>query len=190
MDLAIPWRDLEGPCKTSVVWRDAVDQVKGHSAHLIACSSGKEPRKVLAWYLTKAIEAVLPTVDSVGVYWGAGTVVMPTELFLEMSKDSSLEFLPLYLWIDFRCYRDKKGGASLFTTGFESLGFMEIEIRNSSQKVSFLVDRAFNLAHYLLDHGPVLKDGHTFGLSKDERIKVRHVKSSIAPGKQVYLLEL
>jgi hypothetical protein len=40
--------------------------------------------------------------------------------------------------------------------------------------VDHALDRVFNAAHYLCDHGPVLLDGQTFGLSADERILISH----------------
>jgi len=189
----IPWADLEGPCQTSFIWKDAAPQVRSHAAHIIACASSaaeETPPKVLAWYLTKGIEALLPTVDALGVYWGAGTLVMPRDIFMEMSAESSIEDLPLYLWIDFRCNRDSEGSCSLFTTGLKPLGFMEIEIAGAPRQPSELMDKAYNIAHYLLDNGPVVKDGDTIGTSADERIRVRHTKSFVKPAEKVYRLEL
>ena len=58
------------------------------------------------------------------------------------------------------------------------------------EKPATLVDRAFNFAHYLLDRGPVLKDGDTIGLSAQERFRIRHVPSAADPTRTVYRIEL
>jgi hypothetical protein len=107
-----------------------------------------------------------------------------------MSEASSLENLPLYLWIDFRCYPESKSAYTLFTTGLKSLGFMEIEIFKSRCAPSELVDAAFNVAHYLLDKGPILKDGDTIGTRVDECIRITHVKSFLERSETVYRLEM
>src|SRR4051812_19392848 len=35
MPAPIPWSDLEGPCSTSVLWKDAAEQVRTHESHII-----------------------------------------------------------------------------------------------------------------------------------------------------------
>jgi len=67
---------------------------------------------------------------------------------------------------------------------------MELEVVASRAKAATLVDRAFNFTHYLLDHGPVLKDGDTIGLSAEERLRVRHLPSVVDPSREVYRVEL
>ena len=186
----IPWADLEGPCQTCPFWKDVASHVKEHTAHLVTTATGENEPKVLAWYLTKGIEALLPAVDSIGVYWAGGTLVSPKDMFVDMSNESSLEYLPLYLWIDFRCEMDDKEHCSLFTTGMKSFGLMEMEIQNSTQRPKYVIDKAFNLAHYLLDKGPIVNDGDTFGMSEDEKLYVRHAKSFVDPDQMVYRLEI
>jgi hypothetical protein len=50
MRAPIPWSDLEGPCRTSWLWKDAEADLKGHAGHLIVTvTSQNEPikRKVM-----------------------------------------------------------------------------------------------------------------------------------------------
>ena len=56
----------------------------------------------------------------------------------------------------------------------EAFGLMEIETVAAQARADHVLDRMFNVAHYLCDRGPVLKHGHTFGLSTDERIRLSH----------------
>ena len=168
----------------------ATPRVKAHTAHMLTVATGDDEPKALAWCLTKGIEALLSTVEAIGVYWRAGGLVLPKEMFIGMSSESSLEYLPLLLWIDFRCLQEKQDVFSLVTTGMQSLGLMELEVQNSRLTPSQLVDKAYDLAHYLLDNGPVLKDGDTFGISADERIRVRHANSFVDRDGKVYRFEL
>ena len=76
-----------------------------------------------------------------------------------------------------------------FTTqGMKALGFMEIEIERRTSDPMETVSEIFNFAHYLLDHGAVLKDGDTIGMSAESKIGVRHVSSSWDKGERVYRL--
>lgn len=174
----IPWADLEGPCACAWYWPKAVEAMKGHSAHLIVSLHGgrRTPidRCLLLTALTAAVTAVA---KAAGVYWGAGTVVQSPRAFLEVSGQMSQDFLPLRLWIDFRLIKERPGVFSLFTKGLGAFGHMELEVPKSRQRPEAIFDLAFNAAHYLLDRGPVLKDGDTFGTSPEQKIKVRHVPS-------------
>lgn len=89
----------------------------------------------------------------------------------------SREYLPLHLWIDFRLAGERKGTISLFTTGMAAFGHMEIEIWESHEKPRDVYDIGVNIAHYLLDRGPVLKDGQTIGMSPEQRLRIRLLPS-------------
>jgi hypothetical protein len=58
----------------------------------------------------------------------------------------------------------------------------EIELEPRSITPAEVTRRAAGLAVYLMQHGPVLKDGETFGATPAERILVRHVQSKRVPG--------
>ena len=188
---AIPWKDLEGPCHTCRTWPEAIDEVRQHTAHAIVTVDHETAGyKELAWYLTKGIEALLPALDSIGVYWGAGTTISSSKAFHALSSESSLDFLPLYLWIDFRSYPENESRVSFFTSGMKALGHMEIEIKESGENPTILLDLVYNFAHYLLDNGPVIKNGQTFGMTEEQRILVSLVPSFTDRDQTVYRLEL
>jgi len=190
MPAPIPWEDLEGPCATAWYWPEATQAMKDHKYHLIVALM-KSPLDIIDTTLlfTKLVASVAASVNADGVYWGAGTLVHSPDVFIEQSKEMSREYLPLYLWIDFRVQKENAEKYTLFTTGMKSLGLMEIEIINSESEPSVLIDRAFNIAHYLLDYGPIIKDGNTIGLSEEEKILVRHVPSIFEASRKVYRLE-
>jgi hypothetical protein len=187
----IPWEELEGPCETSPFWENATKEMKEHKAHLIVTASPREEDSVAgARLLTKAVAAVLKTNGVIGVYWGAGTLVNSSETFLEHSAQMSAECLPLYLWIDFRVVPDEENTLTLFTTGMEALGFMEIEMVQSQAEPEEAVDLAFNFAHYLLENGPVLKDGDSIGMSETQHVQIQHMPSIFDVRGTVYRLTL
>jgi hypothetical protein len=178
MPTPIPWSDLEGPCAAAWYWPKAADAMKAHKSHLIVTLSGGR-RTIIdrCLLLTALVASVTAVSNAAGIYWGSGTVLQSPNAFLEVAGEMKQEFLPLRLWIDFRLVPDRPGVHSLFTTGLEAFGHMDLEVPKSRQKPEAIFDLAFNAAHYLLDRGPVLKDGDTFGTSDEQKIKVRHVAS-------------
>jgi len=191
MPSPIPWDELEGPCATSPFWKNAANEMKGHKAHLIVTATPGDGDPILGTrLLTKAVAAILKTKGVVGVYWGAGTLVHSPAIFLEHAAQMSDDCLPLYLWVDFRVIADEGDTLTLFTTGMEPLGFMEIEMVKSHTEPTEAVDLVFNIAHYLLDNGPILKDGDTIGMSETQDVQIKHVPSIFAERGNVYRLEL
>jgi hypothetical protein len=102
----------------------------------------------------------------------------------------SEDYYPLYLWIDFRVIPASHGKWTLFTTGMGALGFLEIEVVETPRGPKEVVGFAFNIAHYLLDHGPILKHGDTIGLSATQKVGVTHTQSILEQRGKVYRLEL
>lgn len=54
---------------------------------------------------------------------------------------------------------------------------------------SELFEFVCNIAHYLIQSGPVIKDGNTVGGSADERVRVLHRPSMIDQGRRVYKID-
>jgi hypothetical protein len=102
--------------------------------------------------------------------------VIPSNLFQDMAKEILPEGLPLYLWIDFRV-GNKDGKTGGFTIGLAGLGHKEFETGNATDDVGTLRERLFNLANYVLENGPVIKDGNTVGADENEKIQVIYSKS-------------
>lgn len=185
----IPWDDLEGPCATAWYWPDACEKLKGHKAHAVVSLSSTSLEPVeQALLLTKLLASVAATTDSAGIYWGAGTVVHSPEMFLDQSSGIALEYLPLMLWIDFRLQEEADGTFTMFTTGLEAFGLMEIEAVRVKGDSEGLYGLVYDVAHYLLENGPIVKDGDTIGGSEAEHIEVRYEPSMWDNSRKVYRL--
>jgi hypothetical protein len=92
-------------------------------------------------------------------------------------------------WVDFRVGRNAAGKTSGFTTGMESLGHMEFETEDSPEPPHELRDRFFALANYVLDNGPVIRDGDTIGEDANERIRVVYADSAFGHEGKVMRLQ-
>jgi hypothetical protein len=190
MPAPIPWSDLEGPCATSWLWPDAASALKAHKTHLIVTVSGESGPLARAALLTQAMAAILAACkEALGVFWCPATLVISAPVF----RDFAVRVLPLgpplHIWVDFRVGRNEAGLSSGFTTGMASLGHMELETTNSPEPPGELRERMLGLAHYLIENGPVIRDGDTFGQDANERIRVVYAPSAFGHKERVMRLQ-
>lgn len=189
MPAPIPWSDLEGPCKSSWLWPEASEKMRGHSSHVIVTVASDGPPVERQTLLTQATASLVATTQATaGVYWGGSTLVMSPEMFCDFAIKVMPESPPLFVWIDFRTGSSKNGEVRGFTNGLRSLGHMELESLDASETPGGLKERFFGLAGYLLENGPVIKDGDTMGEDEDERIQIVYSDSTFGQKEQVMRL--
>jgi len=189
MPAPIPWTDLEGPCATSILWKNAAEEVKRHKLHWIVTVHGELEAVELSTLLTQATAAALAACPAaIGVYWGNATLVVPKSLFLDFAKDVLPHGPPLHVWVDFRVGKDTETSSAGFTTGMKALGHMEFETQGAPEPPGELRERLVALAGYVLENGPVIRDGDTVGEDADERIRV--VCSASAFGQEGTVMRL
>jgi hypothetical protein len=187
----IPWSELEGPCAAAWYWPEARSTLKAQRGHLlIAASSDTQDVIGLMLALTRVIAAVAQCAPALGVYLSGAAQVHKVEDFVSEAEGASKELLPLYLWVRFSISEEGDQSLTLCTTGLAQLEVMELEFPHARLDAQTLMDRAFNIAHYLLDHGAVLESGHTIGISAEEKFQVRHAPSLRDASRRVYELKL
>ena len=110
----------------------------------------------------------------IGVLWGS--VLVPSSNFKAEFAATLKGAVPFSLWVLIQFSKQPNGNILISTLGMRDFGLMEIETESSLP-----LDRTYDLVRkfgsYVLAKGPVVEDGHTAGLTADERIKVRHVRS-------------
>jgi hypothetical protein len=192
MPVPYPAADLEGPIATSWMWppQPPIENVKRHRSHLLITMTGGTADPVRRRLILTAVTALAAKQPGVmAVYWGEATLVIYPPVFVNMAeKINSPQAPPLYLWVDLRALRNDDGTTGLFTTGLSPLGHMEIEIPRIEMEPGDLREWLLNIMYYLLENGPVLKDGQTIGMSAEQQIRIRHCPSSFGhPGKVIRL---
>jgi hypothetical protein len=98
----------------------------------------------------------------------------------------SEEHVPVPVWLRFQLVRASEHEIGIYTLGMRQFGLMEIEVDRSKMKVQELFEFVSNIAHYLIQSGPVIADGNTVGESAEQRILVRHFPSMIESKRRVY----
>lgn len=190
MPAPIPWSDLEGPCESSWLWKEAESALKNHTRHLIVTVLSENDAVGRSCLLTQVCASILATCDKApGVYWCNATLLVPSGLFQDFATEMLPEGLPLYIWVDFRVGPSGDGRICGFTTGMAALGHMEFETESSPESPGELRERFFGLASYVLENGPVIRDGDTVGEDAEERIRVSHSESLFGNKGKVMRLE-
>ncbi len=185
----MPWSELVGPCETAWHWPQATKRLQVHSAHLVVTATSSTLDVIdLTLALTRVVAAAALATPALGIYWDAAMQVHNVKNFVVEAEKATRTQLPLYLWLRFGLVREDDGSNSLYTTGLSELDRMEVELPHSALDPQTMVDRAFNIAHYLLEKGPVLDDGQTIGVSEDERFIIAHAPSILDPERRVYSL--
>lgn len=189
MPAPFPWSDLEGPCSTSVLWKNAAEEVGAHRAHIIVTlTTDLEPVET-SILLTKCTAAVLAACDAaIGVFWGNATLVVPKKLFIDFAEQVLPHGPPLDIWVDFRVGWKGSGTSAGFTQGMEALGHMEMETLSVPEKPAELRQRLHDLASYLL-RGAVIRDGETVGRDAKEKLRVVYSESSFGHTRRVMRLQ-
>ena len=189
MPAPIPWSDLEGPCATSLLWKNAAEEVKPHCAHLIVSVLTELNEVERSILLTQATLAVLAASDAaLGVYWGSAALLVPKDFFLEYAGKILPLGPPLDVWVDFRVGWQTNTTSGGFTQGLEALGHMELEARDWPEKPSELRDRFRELSRYLVQNGRVIRDRDTIGQDATEKIRAVYAPSTFGQNTRVMQL--
>jgi hypothetical protein len=179
MPAPISWSDLEGPCATTILWKNAASEVKQHSIHWIVTVRGDLEPLLLSKLLTQATAAALAACEeAIGVYWCNATLVIPKNIFIDFANQVLPLGPPLHIWVDFRVGKDSEKRSSGFTTGMKALGHMEFESQKSPEPPGELRERFLALAGHVVENGPVIKDGDTVGEDAEERIRIVYSDSA------------
>ena len=179
MPAPFPWKDLEGPCATSILWKNAAEEIKRHTHHWIVSVHGELTPVMLSTRLTQATAAIMASCPAaIGVYWGNATLIVPKNIFSEFAEKVLPLGPPLHVWVDFRVGRDSETSSSGFTAGMKALGHMEFETQRSPEPPGELRERLLALAGYVVENGPVIRDGDTVGEDAQERIRVVYSNSA------------
>ena len=188
----VPWDSLAGPASVSLLWPESEQPLNAHKSHMIVTIAGEMEPVPQAILLTQATTAVLSATESaLGVLWCNAQMLVRKDLFCEFAEKIMPQGPPLHIWLNMRA-GDAPDGSGLtagFTEGMTALGHMEFETLNSTDDVGELRDRLYSLAEYVLENGPVIRDGDTIGESANERIRVIYADSAFEQEGQVMRLD-
>lgn len=184
----IPEGEAEHHADGNFLWPDGREQAASHQSHVIVTNVGAGEMTPVqsAISVSRLALAAMKLFDGIGVYWGNASVCNSRELFEDFCEDMSEEHFPVPLWLRFQLVRPAEDSVGIYTLGMQQFDLMDIEVEQTEMEPSDLFEFVSNIAHYLIQSGPVIADGNTVGGSAEERILVRHLPSMVDDSRTVY----
>lgn len=173
MPAPIPACDIDSALELSLLWPNAEEELPRQASHLIVTVSGEPDPLRRARLLTQAVAALLVTCrGGLGVYWGDAAHLIRKELFVDFAHKILPHGPPLHIWVNTRVGRTDDDRRAGYTIGLAALDRKEFEAVDSPESIDDLRERLLSLAEYVLERGPVIRDGDTVGQDTHERIRV------------------
>lgn len=188
MPAPIPGEEAEDNADGNFLWPDGREQAAAHRSHVIVTNLGAEEQTPIqsALNVTRLALVALKMFDGLGVYWGNASVCNSRLIFEDFCQDISEEHVPVPMWLRFQLVPAENDQIGIYTLGMQQFDLMDIEVDRCSLDVGDLFEFVSNIAHYLIQSGPIIADGNTVGGSAEERILVRHRPSMLDKTKKVY----
>jgi hypothetical protein len=200
--LPIPASELVEPLRHATqTWPDAQEALARHRAHLIVATLNPCPDHAAALKgaacVTRVTAALarLNDANAIAVYWRPGGAVTSTALFTAGATALTRQQLMPELWVRFYFIQGSPAPAGRPCTGMATFGLVaftgyELEFEPVHLPPGEIGKRVYFLAKYLIERGPVIRDGETVGLSEREKIRVRADDSRRMPGTKIMRLTL
>lgn len=188
MPAPIPGNEAENNADGNFLWPEGKDQAAEHESHVIVTTMGGDemPPVDAAIELTKLALVALRAFDGLGVYWGNANVCNSREVFEGFCKGMTNEHVPVPIWLRFEFVSESEEEIGMYTLGMQQFNLMEIEVDRCKLSPGDLFEFVSNIAHYLIQTGPVISDGNTVGSDENQQILVRHLPSMTDDTKTVY----
>lgn len=164
------------------VWPAAAEAMQRQRAHAIVGMvdaaedhGGALEGAACATLVAAALATLLP---ALAVIWAAGATITDPPRFVESAKGLARRQLPSDLWVSL-AFLDGPPSATgertlaVLTTGLQPFVGREIEFLPTALSPYELARRVIGLGQYLIQSGPVIRDGETVGITETERIRVR-----------------
>ncbi|MDR3697887.1 DUF4261 domain-containing protein [Mucilaginibacter sp.] len=187
MPVQIPLGDIEGTAKYAYNWPKALDDLKDHTGHaIVSVMAGLKSPLDRFKILSKVLCSILITSNSVGVYQGSQSLLIPSEQYLNNIEELKDDGTPVFLWI-YIGLKQYKTGNSAYTYGLKDFQKQEIEIIDSSLSLEELLQFLGNIASYVIANDITLKNGETVGYTADQKISVTISKGQFIEGQSIKL---
>jgi len=178
-DNPVPAEDLELPVLTAWYWPEAAQAVEEHRGFALVAVPVPETDSLEKTALVTELAASLAmTSDAVAILWSKANLIHEPEAFFKSAQHIGPDVYPIELWVGFHAEPEPDDTITFFTRGMLNFGLPEIEVYNSHRDLQFIYERVFNIAHFLFENGPVIRDGETVGTTDEERFLV-----TIAPSR-------
>jgi hypothetical protein len=186
MPAPIPWEDIQGSAQYAYNWQTAAQDLENHNGHaIVSIMSSQKNQKERFTILSKLLCSILSTSNSIGVYQGSQTLLIPKSQYLENIEEIK-QGTPLTLWI-YIGIRPSEQGNSIYTYGLSNFGKQEMEVINSKLQIEELYNFISNISAYVINSDVTFRNGETLGYTEEQKIKITSSKGQFTEGQTLKL---
>lgn len=172
MPIEIPQNEVGQHAPHSRFWKK--EESTDHQAHLVLIGASDDVAASVG-HVSHVARAVSITHDAVAWYYGNGGHILHPGLASDFVKTGMLA----PIWVNVVYSKNPRAGADASTLGLEYLGHNEFEIIGTGQPASNVYELLIDVSDYVLQNGPILKHGQTFGRTADERFPIEFGRSKL-----------
>jgi len=186
MPAPIPWEDIQGSAQYAYNWQTAAQALENHNGHaIVSLMSSQKNQKERFTILSKLLCSILCTSNSIGVYQGSQTLLIPKSQYLENIEEIK-QGTPLTLWI-YIGIRPSEQGNSIYTYGLSNFAKQEMEVINSKLQIEELYNFISNISAYVINSDVTFRNGETLGYTEEQKIKITSSKGQFTEGQTLKL---
>lgn len=187
MGVPIPMGDIESTAQYAYNWTTVLDDIKNFTGHsIVSVMSGIKSPLERFKLLSKVLHSILTTSNSIGIYQGSQSLLIPRNQYVDSADDLKNDETPINLWVYLGLRKSDKGN-SIYTYGLNEFGKHEMEIINSKLSLEELYDFLANICSYVIGSNVTFKDGETLGYTADQKIKITLSKGQFVDGQSLKL---
>lgn len=185
MPAPVPGDEVEIAARYNYMWDEAVEVSETHQSHALVTvmGAGKDVVKE-NMLLSKVLCSILSVTDAIGVYFGARSLMIQKDTYIDQVNLMTDTELPLFIWIYFGM-RQENNKQSMYTYGLTGFGKMEMEIVDSDHQFDDLMPMLYNMVHYVLQSDVTLHHGETIGISAEQKLDITWSEGRYVEGETI-----
>lgn len=156
-----------------------MEQTDGHA--IVSIMSGTKSTIERYQILSKVLCSILFTSESIRIYQGNQTLLIPKNQYLYYFETIKNERIPVPLWI-YIGIRPTEQGNSIYTYGMKDFNKLEMEIINSKLEMEELYNYVLNISSYVIQNNIAFKSGETLGYTENQKILITTSKGIFVEG--------
>ncbi|KAF2516527.1 DUF4261 domain-containing protein [Flavobacterium foetidum] len=185
----IPGEEIATTIEYAYNWHTAKEDLKDYTGHAIVSVMSSQGSQIERYtILSKLLCSILSTTNSVGVYQGKQTLLIPRNQYLENINDLQQGKSPVHLWI-YIGIKTSEQGNYMYTYGLPEFEKQEMEVLQSPMELGELFNFFTNIISYVINSNVVFRNGETLGYTEDQKIKITSSKGFFVEG-EAFKLEM
>lgn len=169
IEAPIPEQEVERNAQYSIFGRTIIEELGRHNSQIIISVLDERRKKTTKELLIKLAAGCMQLEGAIAIYHNPN--VIPKDVYLGEAEQLNAERVPILLWVFIALYQGESG-VSAYTVGLADFGKYEIEVLNSKQQASEILEFLFDITDYYVNQDVVFQDGETLGRTADEKFQL------------------